>query len=178
MNKSLSIILTVWISLVASTVVAQTNNLCQLPEGILSKDRVIVYDKCNGTKERYDFQLAVKPGTAPTGRVIVYDIFLQDDGSSDMKEKSRHYFSLSGCTSSNPVFTVNSHGGSSVGGYLRVYDVNKTMGEVTIAGAIQTYSDDLLGMMAQWASESFWQVFGYDTAPEIDIRQFPIRLRK
>ncbi|AMO58786.1 hypothetical protein [Endozoicomonas montiporae] len=177
MNKTISQLFAVVLSFASSVTFANKDNLCDLPEGTMTKKWIIVDDKSSQTTERYDIKLDVEKGKAPVGNVVIYDLLMNKDTTLESVPKANFHFTLSGCTPSNPVFTVNSTGLTSVGGYLRIHDVNKTMGEVTLTGAIQTYSDDLLGMMSQWATETLWDALGYDNIPEVDIRRRPVRLK-
>lgn len=55
MNKTLSLLLATFLTSIASMVSAQSYNLCQLPQGMMTKKWIIVDDKSTQTTERYGY---------------------------------------------------------------------------------------------------------------------------
>lgn len=156
---------------------AQTNNLCQLPEGKFSRERVIVYDKSTATRERYDITLNVAAGKQASGEIVSYDLLLKTNGETALKFKERYFIALSGCSRSNPVFTVSGIGGSELSGYFKILDINRTLGKITLVGGIHTYTEGLAGWV-EWAADQVWDLAGADNPPEIDLRNFPVELKR
>ena len=161
----------------STSIWAQTNNLCRLPEGKLSRERIVVYDKSTSTRERYDITLNVVAGKQPSGEILVYNLPLKGNGETDFKLSNRYFFSLSGCSQSNPVFTVSGMGGSELGGYLKILDVNRTLGKVTLVAGIHTYTEGLPGWV-EWAADQVWDYAGMNNPPEIDLHNFPVELKR
>ncbi|OED43133.1 hypothetical protein ACH42_10935 [Endozoicomonas sp. (ex Bugula neritina AB1)] len=170
------LVLTTWMLCFSSLTSAQTNNLCELPEGNFTKKGVTVFDKSSGTRERYDFELTVKKGSNPAGKVTVSDITLKGDGSLETDHRGDYLFSLSGCTPSQPVFTVDGIYSDLVG-YIKVHNINHALEEITVSGGIHTYSEGLAGW-TEWLADKFGDVIGYEGTVEIDFRQLPFRLKK
>ena len=178
MKTILKFVLTGWLILgFSASIWAQTNNLCQLPEGKLSKERVVVYDKSTGTRDRYDIILNVIAGKQPSGEILVYELILQSNGETIQRLKDRHFITLSGCSRSNPVFSVTGMGGSELAGYFKILDINRALGKVTLIGGIHTYTEGLAGWF-EWAQDQLWDLAGAGDPPEIDLRNFPVELKR
>ena len=149
------------------------DSLCKLPAGKYSGYSIMIQDKATGKVEKFSLDLNITADHKIGGKIRFYDVDMTPEGHVTPELTRYYFFDLASCNGSNTVFKIKN---SELDGYLKVHNVNLTLREITLTGAMQAYSDGVVGM-GQWLYDTAWWTVGYDTVPEIDFRKVPVRLR-
>ncbi|WOG26565.1 hypothetical protein [Endozoicomonas sp. 8E] len=152
---------------------ASAGNLCNLPSGNYLGMSKVTLDRSTDKVEQFQVELKVGSDNNSFGYIKLYELDMDSSGTLHHNLIKNEYFTLSGC-SSGATFNLK---GPEIEGFLKVMNVNQSMGEITMTGAINTYEEGLYGV-AQWLYDSAGSMVGSEGKYEIDFRKLPIRLRK
>ncbi|MGI9279258.1 MAG: hypothetical protein ACR2PX_06460 [Endozoicomonas sp.] len=161
------------VALIGLTSFASAENFCNLPKGNYSGMSKVTFDRSSGKVEQFHMELKVGPDNNTFGVIKLFELDMDKSGALHHNLIKNEYFTLSGC-SSDSTFKLK---GPELDGVVRVMNVNQSLGEITMTGAINTYEEGVYGM-AQWLYDTAWWMVGSEGYYEMEFRKLPIRLRK
>ena len=141
-------------------------DLCSLPQGKYKGKSPLVQDKAAEVVEQYVLKLEITKDNKVAGQISVFDMSIDDKGVAHTERRTDHFIKLKGCSPKDSVFQVSN---PDVFGHIRILNINRTLAEITVSGAINLASEWPLGWVYDYLIEG---------EPEIDFRKIPIRLRK
>ncbi|WP_257280118.1 MULTISPECIES: hypothetical protein [unclassified Endozoicomonas] len=152
---------------------ANAENLCKLPAGNYSGTSKITFDRSSGRVEQFHMELKIAPDSKTSGILKLFELDMDPSGALHHKLIKNEYFTLADC-SSDASFKLK---GPELDGFVKVMNINQSLGEITLTGAINTYEEGFYGM-AQWFYDSAGSMAGTESHYEMEFRKLPIRLRK
>ncbi|WP_252176952.1 hypothetical protein [Endozoicomonas sp. 4G] len=152
---------------------ASAENLCDLPAGSYSGMSSITFDRSSGKVEQFQMELKVSQNNSSSGIIKLFELDMDSSGALHHKLVKNEYFTLNGC-SSDATFKLK---GPELDGVVKVMNINRSLGEITLTGAINTYEEGLYGM-AQWLYDTAGEMVGAEGYYEMEFRKLPVRLRK